>query len=171
MAFKDSSGRITIDEYAADQDIKRINQAINSLNDSKRALENMINQASGEKGATAVAIVEKANEMKKQIESMINRLNETSSFISRTIAHYREVDRQVKEAIQNSMRAAASASTPAPSKQVSSSASTPAPTQSNTKSKTSKTTTTKKTSSTSKKSSSKKDDDDNIWDTVFGWFK
>ena len=109
MAYKDSSGRITIDEHAAQQDIQKINQAKSALENSKKALENIINQASNEQGQTAIAIVEKATELKNQINTMIGRLNETSSFISNTIAHYQEVDRLVKEAIQNSMRAAAAA--------------------------------------------------------------
>ena len=109
MALKDSSGRITIDEYAAQQDIQKINQAKAALENSKKAIENLINQASNEQGQTAVAIVEKATELRNQINTMIGRLNETSSFISRTIAHYQEVDRLVKEAIQNSMRAQAAA--------------------------------------------------------------
>ncbi len=116
MAYKDSSGRITIDEQAAAQDIRRLQEAAQILKDSRKAIVNIINQASGEQGLTARAICEKAREMCNLIDGLINRLNETSSFISRTVAHYQEVDRQVKEAIQNSSNAWSDAvvSTPAP---------------------------------------------------------
>ena len=118
MAYKDSSGRITIDEQAAAQDIRRLQEAAQILKDSRKAIANIINQASGEQGLTARAICEKAREMCNNIDALINRLNETSSFISRTVAHYQEVDRQVKEAIQNSTAGAwsdAVVSKPAPS--------------------------------------------------------
>lgn len=108
MALKDASGRITIDEYAAQQDIQRLEQAKAALENSKRAVENLIHQASGEQGQTAAAMVEKATELRDQINSMIARLQETSSFISSTVAHYREVDRLVKEAVERSMNTAAS---------------------------------------------------------------
>lgn len=100
MAYKDSSGKITIDENAAQQDMRRLRQAIDSLNNSKIAVEAVIRQASSEKGQTSAAIIEKAGELKKQLEDMINRLEETQSFISRVVKHYQEVDRKVKEAIQ-----------------------------------------------------------------------
>lgn len=117
MAYKDSSGRITIDEQAAAQDIRRLQEAMQILKDSRKAIVNIINQASGEQGLAAQAICEKAREMCNAIDALVNRLSETSSFISRTVAHYQEVDRQVKEAIQNSAGAWSDAvvSKPAPS--------------------------------------------------------
>ena len=163
MALKDSSGRITIDEYAAQQDIQKINQAKAALENSKKAIENLINQASNEQGQTAVAIVEKATELRNQINTMIGRLNETSSFISRTIAHYQEVDRLVKEAIQNSMRAQAAAAAASSSSKPA--ASQPAAQPSAPKQTTSSKTSSSKTSS-SKKSSSKKSSKNDFVDDV-----
>lgn len=161
MAYKDSSGRITIDEHAAQQDIQKINQAKSALENSKKALENIINQASNEQGQTAIAIVEKATELKNQINTMIGRLNETSSFISNTIAHYQEVDRLVKEAIQNSMRAAAAATS-----NVAKPASQPAAQPSAPKQTTSAKTSSSKSTSSSNKSSSKKSNKKDFGDFV-----
>ena len=162
MALKDSSGRITIDEYAAQQDIQKINQAKAALENSKKAIENLINQASNEQGQTAVAIVEKATELRNQINTMIGRLNETSSFISSTIAHYQEVDRLVKEAIQNSMRAqAAAAAASSSSKPASQPAAQPSAPKQTTSSKTSSSNT-----SSSKKSSLKKSNKNDFVDDV-----
>jgi len=164
MAYKDSSGRITIDEYAAQQDIQKINQAIAALENSKKAMENIMNQASNEQGQTAVAIIEKATELRNQINTMIGRLNETSSFISNTVAHYREVDRLVKEAIENSMRAAAAATAAASKpvavpRQSTQQPAAPKPASSS-KPKTSS------SSSSSKKSSSKKSNKNDFVDDV-----
>lgn len=106
MALKDSSGRITIDEQAAQQDIVKIARAREELNQSLVAINSMIQQASGEQGQTAQAIVEKATELKNQIRDLDRRLDETSDFIKRTITHYQEVDRQLKEAIRNAASAA-----------------------------------------------------------------
>lgn len=102
MALYDENGKITIDEIAAQNDIKRINAAIHSLNNSKAAIQNLINQASGGQGQTTNAILEKATELKGQIDAMINRLNETSWFISKTVSHYQWVDQQVKNIINTS---------------------------------------------------------------------
>ena len=156
MALKDSSGRITIDEYAAHQDIKKIRYATTALEESRKAIENIINQASTEQGQTAVAIVEKATELKNQINKMIGRLNETSSFISTTIAHYQEVDRLLKEAIQNGTQV----TTAATSNTSQSAAQSSAPKQS-----TSTTTSSSKPTSSAKKSD-KKDLGDFVEDAV-----
>ncbi|WP_195451400.1 hypothetical protein [Anaeromassilibacillus sp. 1001302B_160321_C8] len=171
MALKDSSGRITIDEYAAQQDIQKINQAKAALENSKKAIENLINQASNEQGQTAVAIVEKATELRNQINTMIGRLNETSSFISSTIAHYQEVDRLVKEAIQNSMRAqAAAAAASSSSKPASQPAAQPSAPKQTTSSKTSSSKASSSKKSSSKKSS-KNDFVDDVVDAISDAFK
>ena len=100
MAYRDERGRITLDENAAHQDMQRLMQAKTTLEDAKKMLENLINQASGEQGQTADAVVEKATELKNRLTTLINRLTETRSFISNTVNHYKEVDRLVKEAVQ-----------------------------------------------------------------------
>lgn len=99
MAFYDENGKITIDEVAAQADIRRIETAIASLNNSKKAINNLIQQATSEQGQTSSAIIEKATEMRNQIDSMIGRLSETASFISQTVSHYQWVDQKIKEEI------------------------------------------------------------------------
>lgn len=166
MALKDSSGRITIDEVAAQNDVRKISQARDILYGSKRTLDNIISQASGEQGQTASAIVEKATELNKQINSMIERLDETSSFISNTVAHYQEVDRLLKEAIQNSMKTSAAVATTSSS----SNSSKPAVQSATTK----QTKSSSKSSSSSQKSSAKKSDNngfDDIVDSISDAFK
>ena len=105
MAYYDENGRITIDEVAAQADIRRIETAIASLNNSKKAINNLIQQATSEQGQTSSAIIEKATEMRNQIDAVISRLSETASFISRTVTHYQWVDQKIKEAINASQAA------------------------------------------------------------------
>lgn len=100
MAYKDSSGRITIDENAAARDRKKIRIAITKLEATRRELDNLINQAGNEKGQTSTAVVEKAQELRKKVNGMITNLNETDNFIGRVVQHYFEVDKKVKEAVQ-----------------------------------------------------------------------
>lgn len=102
MAYYGENGKITIDEVAAQADIRRIEAAISSLNNSKKAIENLIQQASSEQGQTSTSVIEKATEMKKHIDEMIGRLSETASFISQTVSHYQLVDQKIKEAINAS---------------------------------------------------------------------
>lgn len=111
MAYYDENGRIIIDEVAAQADIRRIETAIASLNNSKKAINNLIQQATSEQGQTSSTIIEKATEMRNQIDAMIARLSETASFISRTVAHYQWVDQKIKEAI-NASQATAVATKP-----------------------------------------------------------
>lgn len=99
MALYDENGTITIDENAADYDIRRINEALFHLQNSRAALNNLIKQAVDYQGNTGTAIIEKATELRSQVDDMINRLNETATFIRRTVDHYQWLDHQVKEAI------------------------------------------------------------------------
>lgn len=101
MAFYDENGRITIDEAAAQADIRRIEAAISSLDNSKKAMDILIQQAASEQGQTSSAVIEKATEMKNQISAMISCLSETASFISRTVSYYRQTDQKIKEQINN----------------------------------------------------------------------
>lgn len=101
MAYYDENGTITIDENAANSDCNRIEKAIASLNDSKKALQNLIKQAADGKGQTAMAVAEKGAELTGKITDMISRLEETRTFINKTVQHYQQVDAAVKASIAN----------------------------------------------------------------------
>lgn len=102
MALYDENGKITIDENAAQYDVRRIKDALYCLNESRKTLNSLIQQATHTQGETGSAIIEKAAELRGQIDAMIGRLNETESFINRTVAHYQRIDRQVKDIINSS---------------------------------------------------------------------
>ena len=88
MAYRDMNGNITINENAANADIKRLCAAKQYLVDSENAINSLIKQAADGQGETATAVVEKANELKMQIEKLISALENTEDYISRTVAKY-----------------------------------------------------------------------------------
>ena len=104
MAYMDMNGNITINENAANADIKRLCAAKQYLVDSENAINSLIKQAADGQGETATAVVEKANELKMQIERLISALENTEDYISRTVAKYKRIDKEVTEASINSTR-------------------------------------------------------------------
>lgn len=104
MAYRDMNGNITINENAANADIKRLCAAKQYLVDSENAINSLIKQAADGQGETATAVVEKANELKMQIEKLISALENTEDYISRTVAKYKRIDKEVTELIINSTR-------------------------------------------------------------------
>lgn len=101
MALYDENGKITIDENAAQYDVRKIQDALYYLNDSRRTLNNLIQQSAQTQGETGNAITEKATELRNQIDAMIGCLNETVNFINRTVSHYQWLDQQVKNIINS----------------------------------------------------------------------
>ncbi len=99
MAYYDENGTITIDEDAANADCNRIDKAIASLTASKEAMQNLIKQAAEGKGQTTIAVAEKSSELTGKIMDMISRLEETKSFIKRTVQHYQQVDAAIKATV------------------------------------------------------------------------
>lgn len=101
MALYDENGKITIDERAAQYDIRQMEIAIEAIEESQNALTEIIRQANETQGDVGVAIVEKAAEMKQKNIDMINRLKESVSFIRKTVAHYQWLDQQIKESVSS----------------------------------------------------------------------
>ncbi len=92
MAYRDLNGRITIDEAAANADIRRMQTAINILEGSKKALSVVIAEAESMKGETTKAVESKAREMNEEIQSLINGLKETQGYISKVVKKYKALD-------------------------------------------------------------------------------
>lgn len=99
MAYYDENGKITIDENAANSDIRRIETALARLEDSKKTLTALLKQAADGQGQTTMAVTEKSAELVNRINDMISRLEETRDFIRRTVAHYQQVDADLKAKI------------------------------------------------------------------------
>lgn len=104
MAYQNSAGNITIDEVAAMSDRNRIRQAIASLENAKRTVNMLAQNASAGQGKTCMAVVDKSNELIGEIDKMIARLNETDSYIARTVAHYEEIDADLKRIIESTIQ-------------------------------------------------------------------
>lgn len=101
MAFRDSSGAITIDEWAAQADINKEAQAAAILREASQVLIAVEAEAgSYYKGETAAAIAEKARALGLRVQGLMGALEETQDHTRRVVEYYREVDRRVREAIQ-----------------------------------------------------------------------
>ena len=99
MAYYDYNGTITIDENAARADINRIQSAIPKLTAVSGILERMIQEGCSAQGETALAIVEKAGDLNRQVSQLTALLREESQLIQQTVARYQLLDQQVKQTI------------------------------------------------------------------------
>ena len=103
MALYDENGKITIDDVAANADIKRINASLDKLRASLKTVDGLIEYAaSSQEGKFATAMIDKLTEIKKRRNSMISQLEETAHFIRKVVEHYTALDRAIKEAIMSS---------------------------------------------------------------------
>ena len=99
MAYYDENGTITIDEQAANADIRRIETAVSRLEESRKALTDLTHQAADGQGQTMAAVTEKAAELNGKIAEMLSRLHETEDFIRRTVSHYQQIDASLRAQI------------------------------------------------------------------------
>ena len=100
MAYYDYNGTITIDENAARADINRIQSAIPKLTAVSGILERMIQEGCSAQGETALAIVEKAGDLNRQVSQLTALLIEEAQLIQQTVARYQLLDQQVKQTIE-----------------------------------------------------------------------
>lgn len=99
MAFKDENGRITIDEIAAQQDIRNLNKSKESLSTAIEHLKEIVALAAEFSGNTGTAIGETALQLQKQIQATIDSVDTTSNNIDSTIKKYQAIDAALKDAI------------------------------------------------------------------------
>jgi flagellar capping protein FliD len=99
MAYHDMNGNITIDEYAAQQDIRRMAEAARILNQAEQALNKVIAETSSFQGETANALVEKSTDLKNRVSSMISNLESAQTYTRQVIAKYQRLDQQWKAAL------------------------------------------------------------------------
>lgn len=99
MAFKDENGKITIDEIAAQQDIRNLNKSKESLLTAIEHLKEIVALAAEFSGNTGTAIGETALQLQKQILATIDSVDTTSNNIDSTIKKYQAIDATLKDAI------------------------------------------------------------------------
>jgi type VII secretion effector (TIGR04197 family) len=101
MAYHDYNGKITIDDTAAARDVRKIQSAIEKLNDAGDSMMQLMSAASEIKGNTGNAIQSRAQEQKRQLDALISNLNQTCNAINQTVEKYKRLDREVKAAIES----------------------------------------------------------------------
>lgn len=101
MAYRNANGQITIDEQVALADVAKEAEAAEILENTKRNLEQIINEASFYKGDTITAIIEKSEELIKNINQLVSNLEETQVYTKKVVAHYKAVDQQCAEVVRN----------------------------------------------------------------------
>lgn len=99
MAFRDSNGKITIDEVAAQKDINYINAAIQDLQAARDSLNEIMHQAQSFSGRTAVSMTECSARLIKEYDSLISQLKNSTDLIQNTVEKYKKIDEEVKNLI------------------------------------------------------------------------
>ncbi len=93
--------QIIIDPDAANADIKKINDAINKLNESQNSIKQLSTNASDMTGQTGPAIVEKCTQLSSQIDALKTNLNYTIGLIKSAVREYQEKDADLPKQYQN----------------------------------------------------------------------
>lgn len=96
MAYYDENGRITIDEVAAEKDLKNLSVAMEHFLTAKEYLNQIISVASTFSGKTANAIDEQARMLLSQLESIINTDDELAEQIKSAVDKYKKIDSNLK---------------------------------------------------------------------------
>lgn len=102
MAYHDENGIITIDEVAAQGDVKKIKDICNALRDSQKTMRRIHEQSYEFKGKTATALAEISGQFVAKYESLIQELEDTSNYILATVKKYQRIDEQLKNTIDGS---------------------------------------------------------------------
>ena len=105
MAYHDENGKLTIDEAAANRDIKRLREAANILKDSRASIRSLRQQSTDMQGLAAQAIQEKSTEMEKKLTQMIDKLEDTADYIQKVVKRYQKIDEDLKKLIERSVQA------------------------------------------------------------------
>ena len=101
MAFKDSNGRITIDEIAAQRDIQNLSAAIENYNSAIQRLNQISSLTAEFKGETANTISESTLLIRQDIEKLQSAITESIGFINTTVNKYQQIDANLKSMIDS----------------------------------------------------------------------
>lgn len=104
MAFRDSDGRITIDEIAADKDIKQLRLSIAKMETAVNQLKEIQIQTEEFSGNTGIRIRESAAELIKEITQSIQTTEETIERIQMAVAKYQQIDKDLKNNMNTGIR-------------------------------------------------------------------
>lgn len=100
MAFRDQNGKITIDEIAADKDVKAVNAACELYAQAMVLTQRMTALSTELKGETGTAVTESSARLQDELERMKAFSEETAAYIKAVVARYEQIDRELKEHIE-----------------------------------------------------------------------
>nr|WP_316611723.1 hypothetical protein [uncultured Ruminococcus sp.] len=103
MAFKDANGWITIDEVAAQRDIRFLNESVAYLESVLSDLNEILAQADTLRGNTGSQITAACETLKTNVFGIISKTNETVDLIQTTVNKYEAIDASIKQTIVNSL--------------------------------------------------------------------
>ena len=92
----DENGKITIDDVAAGEDIRKIERAQSILQNALQSLRAAQTEGANSKGETAQAIYDKSQELINQIQRLDSNLEETTNYIRHVLAVYKAKDEMLK---------------------------------------------------------------------------
>ena len=102
MAFKDSDGKITIDEIAARADISRIQAAIDHYNAAIDDLKSIESMSSEIKGEAADSVRDISALLREQVRLMSEASEVTIGSVNSVVSKYKKLDAQLRDMIAGS---------------------------------------------------------------------
>lgn len=94
------ANKILIDDAVASRDKTNITTAISHLDNSLNSIKSLKNEASQMQSRTTAAIVQKCEQLEREITDMISKLQSTINVITRTVRWYHDTDIKLKSAVQ-----------------------------------------------------------------------
>lgn len=92
--LRDASGAIVIDEAEAEEDVRRIQQAREKLEEAKQYLDPASIDSERMCGLTRDALEEQFTKINKDLSEWENFCEETTQYIRRIVAEYQRIDRE-----------------------------------------------------------------------------
>lgn len=92
--LRDASGSIVIDEAEAEEDIRRVLQAKESLEEAKQYINPSAIDSDRMHGQTRDALEEQFTKMNKDLADWEEFCDETISYIRHVVAEYQRIDRE-----------------------------------------------------------------------------
>ena len=103
MAYVDQNGLIMIDEIEAAEDIKKLNEAKESLLDALAVLNNIAGINSAFKGEAANSIETTVTELMKKVDLQKTAIEDEIRTINQVIEKYRIIDSNMKNQINSAL--------------------------------------------------------------------
>ena len=103
MAYVDQNGLVMIDEIEAAEDIKKLNEAKESLLDALAVLNNIAGINSAFKGEAANSIETTVTELMKKVDLQKTAIEDEIRTINQVIEKYRIIDSNMKNQINSAL--------------------------------------------------------------------